>query len=142
MIADGSTVRIEFSLTLSDGSLVQTNVGGDPLGYKHGEGQLLPALESALTGRIATDELEVQLSPEEAYGPVRPDLVSDVPIGDIPEDAREVGAMLQTAEFDGPIRVREVREDVVVLDFNHPLAGEELTYSIKILSVESGLVDQ
>ena len=64
------------------------------------------------------------------------DLFREVPIEQVPEEARNVGTILQAAEFNGEIRVHEVREDVVVLDFNHPLAGQTLVFDLRVISVE------
>lgn len=141
VITKGSNVELEFTLTLADGSLVQSNVDQAPLAYVQGAGQLLPALETALDGHAANDEVTVQLSADEGYGPIRNELYRDVPIDQIPEDARTVGTMLSADGVDGPIRVHEVREDVVILDLNHPLAGEALNFDIRVISVQAGPAD-
>lgn len=138
MIVNGSTVAFEYTLTLADGSLVKSNVGQEPFRYVHGEVSFLPALQAVLVGHVVNDEIKIRLSPEEAYGPVKPDLFKDVPIDQIPEQARTVGAMLQVSGAKGSMRVHAIREDTVVLDFNHPLAGKELNFEIRILSVSSG----
>jgi FKBP-type peptidyl-prolyl cis-trans isomerase SlyD len=138
MIAAGSTVQLEFTLFLDDGSIVFSNVGKEPVRYVHGDGSLFAALESAFAGHVADDQIEVQLSPVEAYGAVNPELLQSVPINDIPEEARKEGVELRAEGFDGPIRVTEVQEDTVILDFNHPLAGEDLKFDVRILSVEPG----
>jgi len=135
VIAKGSKVDIEFALTLDDGSTVQTNVGGEPLSYVAGEGQLIQGLETALQGKAVRERVKVKISPEEAYGPRDPQKVQEVPLDKIPEDARKVGTLLSAQGFDGPIRVAEVRPDVVVLDFNHPLAGKALTFDVLVLSI-------
>jgi len=135
VIRKGSKVDIEFTLTLDDGSTVQSNVGGPPLSYVAGEGQLIPGLESALDGKAARDRVKVRIAPEQAYGPADPKNMQEVPLDKIPEDARKVGTLLSAQGFDGPIRVAEVRPDVVVLDFNHPLAGKALTFDVLVLSI-------
>lgn len=134
-IAKGTRVDIQYSLTLDDGTTVQTNVDGPPLSYTAGEGQVIPGLEAALEGKSATDRVRVKISPEDAYGPVDTKLMQEVPLDKIPEDARRVGTLLSAQGFDGPIRVAEVRSDAVVLDFNHPLAGKALTFDVLVLSV-------
>ena len=138
MIASGSIVELEYTLTLTDGSLVYSNIGKEPIRYVHGEGSLFPALEAAFVGHAAHDEIQVELSPDQAYGPVKAELLQDVPVEDIPEDARKVGSILRAPNFEGAIRVREVREDTVVLDFNHPLAGEDLKFNVRVVTVEPG----
>ncbi len=134
-IASGRTVEFEYTLTLDDGGVVQSNVGGEPFSYIHGEGQLIPGLEQALEGRRADERLTVSLPPEDAYGEADPEALREVPVERVPEEMREPGMLLSAAGYNGAIRVAEVRPDAVVLDFNHPLAGQTLIYEIRILSV-------
>ena len=139
MIEDGSKVSIEYTLTLDDGSTADTNVGGEPLVYNQGQQEILPALEEALVGLAAGDTKKVMLTAEEGYGLVDSDGFQDVEADIVPEDARTVGTMLVASDPEGnqqPIRVHEVADDKIVLDFNHPLAGEALTFDIKILEIE------
>ena len=135
VIEKGKKVSIEYTLTLDDGSTVQSNVGGPPLAFVVGEGQIIPGLETALQGKAAHERVKVKIAPEQAYGPIDPKKVQTVPIDKIPEDARKVGTLLSAQGMDDPIRVVEVRPDVVVLDFNHPLAGKALTFDVLVLSI-------
>jgi FKBP-type peptidyl-prolyl cis-trans isomerase SlyD len=136
VIEEGSTVELEYTLTLAEnGETVQSNVGNPPLSYVHGKGMLLPALEAELAGREATEEFELSVAAAEAYGPINPDMFREVELEKIPEEAREVGVLLSSPEYQGTIRVSEVRDDVVVLDFNHPLAGENLRFKVRVVSV-------
>jgi len=135
-ISDGKTVGFEYTLSLSDGTVVESNVGGDAFTYVQGGQQILPALEAALVGLAVDDTKEVTLAPEDAYGPVNPQAFQEIPIDQIPEDARVVGSILGAEGYDGPIRVHEVREETVLLDFNNPLAGKTLTFDIRIVSLQ------
>jgi len=135
VVAKGKKVDIEYTLTLDDGSTVQSNVGGPSLAFVAGEGQIIPGLEAALQGKAARERVKVKIAPEQAYGPTDPKKVQEVPLDKIPEDARKVGTLLSAQGFDGPIRVAEVRPDVVVLDYNHPLAGKALTFDVLVLSI-------
>lgn len=135
VVQKGSKVAIEYTLTLDDGSTLQSNVGSDPLTFVAGEGQIIPGLEAALEGKAARERVKVRIPAEEAYGLPDPGKMQEVPVERIPEDARKVGALLGAQGFDGPIRVAEVRPDVVVLDFNHPLAGKALTFDVLVLSI-------
>jgi FKBP-type peptidyl-prolyl cis-trans isomerase 2 len=135
VIAKGRKVAIEYTLTLDDGSTVQSNVGGPPLSYVAGTGQIIPGLEAALEGKAARERVKVRIPAEQAYGAVDPQKMQQVPLDKIPEDARKVGTLLSAQGFDGPVRVAEVRPDEVVLDFNHPLAGKALTFDVLVLSI-------
>lgn len=136
MIEPGKTVAFEYTLKLEDGSVVQSNKDSEPLTYVHGENQILPALEQQLEGLDVDDQKAVTLGPEEAYGDVRPEAFREVPTEQIPEGARREGAQLSAQGYEGPIRVHEVKDETVVLDFNHPLAGKNLTFDIRVVSVE------
>jgi FKBP-type peptidyl-prolyl cis-trans isomerase 2 len=139
MIEDGNSVSIEYTLKLDDGSTVDSNVDGDPLTYTQGSNQILPALEEALLGLEVGDSKQVDLTAEQGYGPIDPRGYQEVEPDRVPEDARTVGTMLMASTPDGqqqPIRVHEVKDDMIVLDFNHPLAGEALHFDVKILDVE------
>ena len=139
MIEEGSTVSIEYTLTLDDGETADTNVGGEALVYSQGQEEILPALEETLIGLEVGDTKKVVLTAEEGYGLVDPDGFQDVEPDLVPDDARTVGTMLVASDPEGnqqPIRVHEVNEDKIVLDFNHPLAGQALNFDIKIVAVE------
>ena len=135
MIQPGKKVGFEYTLTLDDGSVVQSNRDSDPMVYVHGESQILPELERQLEGLEVDDKKEVHLKAVDAYGAVRDDAFHEVPSDQIPEDARRVGAQLSAQGYEGPIRVHEVRDETVVLDFNHPLAGQDLKFDIRVVSM-------
>lgn len=136
MVSAGSTVSLELTLTLEDGTVIESNVDRDPLTYVHGEGQILPALEEELAGMAVDESKSVALGPADAFGPVDPEAFQEVPLDNIPEEARDVGTRLSAEGFDGPIRVHEVREDTIVLDFNDPLAGQNVTFDVKVVAIE------
>lgn len=139
VVEDGKTIGIEYTLTLADGTVADSNVGAEALTYTQGEGQILPTLEQALSGHAVGDEIDVKIAAADGYGDHDPQLRRDVPAEQIPEEAREVGQVLVGQGPEGqPIQVtvHEIREDAIVLDFNHPLAGEDLSFSVKVTSVE------
>ena len=139
VIEEGRTVSIEYTLKLDDGTVADTNVGGDPLVYTQGNGQILPALEKNLEGMTTEDTRSVHLSAAEGYGEVNEELYREVPPEQIPEEAREIGQVLYGQGPNGQpfqVRVHEVREETIVLDFNHPLAGQALNFDIRIVAVE------
>lgn len=139
MIEKGKQVSIEYSVFLKDGTQVDTNVGQEPLTYKHGAQQLLPALEDALMGLKSGDSKEVTLPPELAYGPVIQEAFKEVDSSSIPENLRFEGAILGVQDETGQeyrIRIHELKDDKVVIDFNHPLAGQTLKFQIKVINIE------
>lgn len=141
VITEGSKVSLEYTLAIDSGETVDSNAGDDqePLVYTQGNNEIIPGLESELSGMTPGDEKKVTLEPEEAYGPVNPEAFQEVPLDQIPEDAREEGQLLIMQDQEGnkqQIRVSEVREETALLDLNHPLAGKTLHFDVKVLDVQ------
>jgi len=138
-VAAGRQVSVEYTLTLDDGTQADTNVGGEPLVFEQGAHQILPALEEALDGMKVSESRKVTLPPEKGYGAVMPELVQEVDLQMVPEEARFAGAQLAAEDENGNRHyavVREVRESKILVDLNHPLAGRTLVFDVKILSID------
>ncbi len=134
-----SKVSIEYSLTLGDDEVIDSNKGGEPLAFVQGSGQIIPGLDKELLGLVAGDSKQVTVSPEEGYGVVVPEAVIEVNKDQLPPEALEAGAQVQGQGQGGePLygRVMEIKEETAVVDFNHPLAGKTLHFDVKVLSVE------
>lgn len=144
-IQNGSTVQLEYRLTDEKGAVLDTNEGGDPLVYIHGQGQIIPGLEKALGGLRVGDTKHVVVPSDEAYGPIRPEAFAEVPKERIPPNMQTVGAHLVAQGQNGQTRhafVKEIKEKTIVLDTNHPLAGKTLTFDVRVLDVELPQVKQ
>ena len=140
-VATGQEVSLEYTLRLEDKKVIDTNVGKDPLTYTHGTQQIVPGLEKALEGMAIGETKQVTVAPEEAYGITNPKAFQEVSKDKIPPDAQKVGMELQGKDAKGRIvrpRVVEIKEDTVVLDFNHPLAGNTLYFDVKVLDIKAG----
>ena len=138
-IEEGSTVTLEYTLKLEDGSVADTNKGQDPLVYTQGGNQILPALEDAMVGLKASETKQITIEPGKAYGSVDPEAFIEVAAEVIPEESRTIGAMLMARSEEGQervVRVHEIKADKIVLDYNHPLAGKTLYFDIQVLKVE------
>ncbi len=139
MIRNGHKVSLEYTVFLEDGTQIDTNVGEDPLVFVLGTNQVFPALEAALMGLQVGDSKQILLRPEDAYGPVLQEAYREVDIETVPAPYRYAGAVLGIQDPSGgvyPIRVHEVRQDRIVLDFNHPLAGKALRFDVKVVEVK------
>jgi FKBP-type peptidyl-prolyl cis-trans isomerase SlyD len=137
-VQDGSLVSLEYTLRLDDLSVVESNVGQEPLQYTQGADQIIPGLERGLAGLAAGDSRRVTVQPEEAYGPVDPDGFQEVEKQLVPQNAWTVGSRLVATDRDGherQLRVHEVREHTVIVDMNHPLAGKTLVFDVKVLAL-------
>ncbi len=138
MIKSGKKVTLEYTVFLDDGTQIDSNVGEDPLVFVLGSHQVFPALEEALVGLKVGDTKQVFLKPEDAYGPVLEEAYKEVDSEAVPSSFRYVGAVLGVQDPAGgvyPIRVHEIKEEKIVLDFNHPLAGRALKFNVKVLGV-------
>lgn len=133
-VADGLQVSLEYTLTLPDHSVSESNVGKEPFSYVHGSHMIVPGLESALVGLRAGDRKRVVVSPEQGYGVYDEKRRVTVPRSKVP-DGVKVGSVL-TNKSGLPFKVIEITSDSVVMDTNHPLAGKELTFDVKVLQVE------
>lgn len=135
-VEPGRTVQFDFTLHREDGSVVASSDDSAPFRYVHGLDPIFPRLERALAGLAVDDRTSITLAPEETYGRKQSNAYLEVPIHDVPDEARVVGAPLSLSGYEWPLIVREVRADRVLLDLNHPLAGQTLTFAIHITSVQ------
>jgi FKBP-type peptidyl-prolyl cis-trans isomerase SlyD len=142
-ITDGAQVTLEYTLKLDDKTVLESNVGKEPMTYRHGAHEIVPGLERSLEGLGKGDKKHVVVKPADGYGEVDAKAVQEVKKSMIPEEARKVGSQLEAKDPDGQSmfpRVVEVKEETVVLDFNHPLAGKALLFDVTILDVKSPAV--
>jgi FKBP-type peptidyl-prolyl cis-trans isomerase SlpA len=138
-ITQNSTVTVNYTGKLEDGTIFDTSLveGREPLKAKLGEGQLIPGFESGLLDMTIGENKTIDINPTEAYGEYNDELIVEVPKNNVPENV-EVGMMLQTFGPMGPsiVKVLEIKDEVVVLDANHPLAGKKLTFELEVVGVE------
>lgn len=141
-IKSGDTVRIHYTGTLLDGTEFDSSEGRDPLEFVVGSGQIIPGLDQAMPGMTEGEKKTVPVACADAYGPINPGLRQAVPRSAIPEEIPlELGLQLQTQTPDGQammVTVVEMGEDEVTLDANHPLAGQDLTFAIEVVSFDAG----
>ena len=138
-VKDGNVILLDYSVRLGTGQVVEASLGKGPIEYLHGTGQILPALERALEGLREGEQASFSISPEDAYGARREDNLVSLPRAVFPADvALEPGVSLFARASGGqsyPITVREVRGEFVLVDLNHPLAGERLYFEVNVRGV-------
>ena len=134
-IADGMKVTLEYTLMLSDNQVVDSTAGQEPITYVHGQHEIVPGLEKALTGMKPGETKHIAVPALEAYGPYDPKKRITVPKDKVPAGAK-AGTRLRSKDGQ-EATVFEVKGDSVVVDTNHPLAGKNLVFDVKILKVES-----
>lgn len=139
IIEKGKTVTFEYTMTLDDNEIIDTNVGAAPLIFTHGSSQIIPGLEDQMLGMKAGDIKKIKVKPEDGYGPLIEEAIIQLRTEQVPETSRKVGAMLQTKSPDGQIirgKITEIDEFNAIIDLNHPLAGQTLFFDVKVLEVK------
>ena len=137
-------VGINYRLTISDGTEVDTTDGREPLEYLHGHDNIVAGLEKALEGCEVGDSLDVEFGPEEAYGERDPQREIEITRGQLGFDP-EVGTIVQAQLPDGReqhLMIAKVEGETVTLDGNHPLAGETLRFEVSVASLREATADE
>ena len=138
-IGSDMDVALEYTLTV-DGAVMDSTEGKAPLRYIQGRKQVIAGLERQLQGLHVGDSKELTVTPEEGYGAADPAAVVEVPNTQLPLDAQPtVGMVLRGLNPDGQsfrATVKEVKDQSVILDLNHPLAGKTLAFNVKVLDIK------
>ncbi|NJD08742.1 MAG: peptidylprolyl isomerase [Methylococcaceae bacterium] len=144
-ISNRKVVSIHYTLTNTDGDVLDTSRNGEPLAYLHGAGNIIPGLENALAGKRAGDRLNVSVAPDEGYGTHDPAMVQRVPRAAFQGiDTIEPGMQFhaETAEGLQTVTVVEVDDETVVVDGNHPMAGQILNFDVEIAAVREASAEE
>jgi FKBP-type peptidyl-prolyl cis-trans isomerase 2 len=135
----GDTVRMHYSGSLADGTEFDSSKGRDPLEFTLGTGQIIPGLDEAMTGMEVGETKQVVVEPGDAYGDRDPARVQAVPREQIPDHVpTDPGTQLQMQTPDGqtlPVTIAHATETEVMLDANHPLAGQQLTFNVELVEI-------
>jgi len=138
-VKTGRVILLDYMVRVGTGQLVESSAGKAPIEYLHGAGQILPALERALEGLREGEQAAFSIAAEEAYGQRKDDNLVSLPKGLFPTDVKlEKGLCLYARAGGGqsyPITVKEVKAEMVVVDLNHPLAGERLFFEVNVRGV-------
>ena len=135
----GDTVSVHYKGTLDDGTIFDSSEGGDPLSFRLGEGEVIPGFETAVEGMSIGDAKTERIDAENAYGPHRDELVFRVRREQLPDGSEiELGDLLRIGFPDGStanVQVAEMDDASVTLDANHPLAGKDLTFELRLVAI-------
>ena len=138
----GDTVKVHYHGRLTDGSTFDSSEGRDPLEFKVGSGQVISGFDAGVTGMSVGEKKTVHIPSDEAYGPKDEERIVEFPRANFPPDMKpEVGMQLNMTNGAGqviPVMVKEVGEEAVLLDANHPLAGEDLVFEIELVEIAGG----
>lgn len=136
-VSNGKVISLEYTLKLQEGQVVDTNVGQTPLTYTQGANQIIRGVETALEGMEVGQAKQAVVPPTEGYGDSDPNAFAEVPKEKLPREI-QVGTQLHGKDSRGqeirPV-VSAIKEETVLLDFNHPLAGKTLYFDLKVLNI-------
>lgn len=146
-IEKNKVVGFHYTLTDGENNVIDTSAKREPLTYLHGHHGIIPGLEAELEGKVVNDEFKVSIQPEKAYGAYNNDLVFEVNRSNFTDpESIEVGIQVQgqMAEGEPPtlLTVIEVHDDVVVLDGNHPMAGQTLNFDVKVTEIREASAEE
>jgi peptidylprolyl isomerase len=135
----GDTVSVHYTGKLDDGTVFDSSEGGSPLEFAIGSGNVIPGFEQAVLGMSPGEAKTTTIPSDEAYGPYYEERVLVVERQQIPADLPvDIGAQLQIQQQGGmviPVVVTDITDTEVTLDANHPLAGEDLTFEIRLVGI-------
>jgi FKBP-type peptidyl-prolyl cis-trans isomerase SlyD len=137
-IGEKTYVEMEYALTLESGEEVDRSSPGEPMGFVFGTGQIVSGLEKGIAGMEAGQRATVTVEPEDGYGAHNPELYREIPRENFPADLEiKPGMGFEAKGPHGPVvfRVNSANDEVVVADFNHPLAGERLKFELTVTEV-------
>jgi peptidylprolyl isomerase len=139
-VKQGDFVQVHYTGALENGEVFDSSDGRGPLEFQAGGGGIIPGFNDAVMGMAVNEEKKVVLPPDEAYGELRDDLKREFPIDMLGGEKVEVGQPLRFSSPHGPVsgKVLEVAPDKFLVDFNHPLAGKTLVFTITV----AGISDQ
>lgn len=145
VVAKDTVVKFNYTLTNKDGEVLDQS-RGEPLAYLHGHHNIITGLEAQMLGKTVGDKFVATIAPQDAYGEYISEAVQEVPRANFQGvDKIEVGMQFQSQTDDGHVMlvtVKDVTDDVVVVDGNHPLAGVELTFDVEIVEVRAATKEE
>lgn len=135
----GDKVKVHYHGKLTDGSTFDSSEGREPLEFTLGSGQVIPGFDNGVAGLAVGEKKTITIPVEDAYGPANDEMIIEFPKTQFPADMNpEVGMTLNMRNDQGqafPVVVKEIKEDSVVLDANHPLAGKDLIFDLELVDI-------
>lgn len=141
-VKKGDTIKIHYHGRLNDGTTFDSSAGREPLEFEVGGGMVIAGFDAGVTGMSVGEKKTIEIPFLEAYGPVQEEMIIEFPKSNFPPDlVAEVGMQLNMSNQSGqqfPVVIKEVKDEVVVLDANHPLAGKDLIFDLELVEIVGG----
>jgi peptidylprolyl isomerase len=139
VVKNGDNVKVHYTGKLVSGEQFDSSVGREPLEFVVGAGMMIKGFDAAMPGMAVGEKKTINIAPEDGYGPRNPQAIIEFPKSQVPADMKlEPGMPLTLSDQAGnpvPVVVVEVQEEVIILDANHFLAGQELVFDIELVSI-------
>ncbi len=140
LVKENDTVKVHYTGKLADGQVFDSSEGKEPIEFTLGQGQLIPGFEKGLIDMKLNEKKTINIPKDEAYGDSREDLVQEVQKSELPEEIKpEIGMGLVSKSQDGRemnLVISDVKEDSIVVDGNHPLAGKDLIFDLEVVEIK------
>ena len=138
-VKKGDVIRVHYTGTLLDGSQFDSSVGRSPLEFTVGAGQMIAGFDAGVLGMSAGEKKTIQIDPDNGYGQKDPNAIIEFPTSNVPEGMQvEVGMKLNLQNQYGqpvPVEIIEVKEEVIIMDANHFLAGKDLVFEVELVEI-------
>jgi len=138
-VKKGDKVKVHYTGRLKDGTVFDSSEGKTPLAFEVGAGMMIAGFDNAVNGMKVGDKVTAEIPANEAYGERKEEMLFEVPKSNLPEGMEPVAGMpLAMQQQDGspvPVKIAEVKEDIVVIDANHELAGMDLIFDIEMVEI-------
>jgi peptidylprolyl isomerase len=138
-VKEGDVVRVHYTGKLTNGEQFDSSTGREPLEFTVGAGQMIKGFDDAMPGMTVGEKKTINIQPEDAYGQKDERAIIEFPKANVPADMKlEPGMQLQLRNEQGqpfPVTVSEIKDDVIILDANHMLAGKELVFDIELVEI-------
>lgn len=140
-VKQNDKVKVHYTGKLASGEVFDSSEGRDPMEFQMGTGQIIPGFENGIIDMKVNEKKTIVIPSAEAYGEPREELIQEVPRDKLPQEIQpEVGMGLVSKSPDGQeiqLIVKEVKDDAIIVDGNHPLAGQELTFEVEIVEINA-----
>ncbi|MBL7731328.1 MAG: peptidylprolyl isomerase [Chitinophagaceae bacterium] len=141
-VKSGDKIKVHYHGKLTSGETFDSSAGRDPLEFEVGSGMVIKGFDDGVTGMAVGDKKTITIPFNEAYGPRNPEMIIPMPKERFPQDMQvELGMQLGMSDQNGQqfqVTVVEIKEDVVMLDANHPLAGQDLVFDLELVEIVGG----
>ena len=138
-VKENDRVKVHYTGKLANGEVFDSSLEREPMEFQVGQGQLIPGFEKGIIDMKVNEKKTLVIPSEEAYGEARKELIQEVPNDKLPPEIKpEVGMGLVSTTPEGQeiqLVVKEVKDNAIVVDGNHPLAGQELTFEIEVIDI-------